>query len=330
LPVVGAAALLASGPARAEPAAEPAVVSASLELVSPPGCGSEAELAGAIRARSDRIRIEKDPPEARELRVEIRESGAGLTTILSLTQPNGRRSTRTLRASSCTEALDAAALVAAVSLDPSASTAAVVEAPAPPKPPSPLPVCAPCERTAPEPPPPPPPHVEVSASVTFDAISGPAPDVMPGFGAAVLVAYERGSVLSPALRLSYSHFARGNFEVTGGTADFVLDAGTLELCPLRAEAGPVRVYPCLLRVTGGQLRASGSRTVAPVARARPWWELGASLAAYVYPSRSLELGLTVAFGWPLVRDTFQFEPLEFHRVSALALTGGLGAGVRFP
>jgi hypothetical protein len=317
-------------PVRAEPSADASTVSASLELVSPPGCGTEGELAQAIRARSDRIRIEPHPPEARALRVEIRESGAVLTTVLSLTQPNGRRSTRTLRASSCAEALDAAALVAAVSLDPSASTAAVVETPPSAKPPPAAPVCPPCERAKPPPPAVPEPHVEVSAAVTFDAISGPAPEVMPGFGAAVLVAYERASVFSPALRLSYSHFARGNFRVTGGSADFALDTGTLELCPFRAEAGPVRVYPCLLRVTGGELRASGSDTLGPVARGRPWWELGASLATFVYPSRSLELGLTLAFGWPLVRDTFQFEPVEFHHVSALALTGGLGAGARFP
>lgn len=307
-------------------------MTASLELVSPPGCGTQGELAQAIRARSDRIRIEPNPPEPRALRVEIREGGAGLTTVLSLTQPNGRRSTRTLRASSCAEALDAAALVAAVSLDPSASTAPIVDAPPPATPPTPTaaPVCPPCERVKPPPAAEPAPHVDVSASVTFDAIGGPAPEVMPGFGAAVLIAYERGSVLSPAVRLAYSHFARGSFQATGGVADFALDTGTIELCPLRAEAGPLRVYPCLLRVTGGELRASGSDTLGPVSRGRPWWELGASLATFVYPSRSLELGFTIAFGWPLVRDTFQFEPLEFHRVSALALTGGLGAGVRFP
>jgi hypothetical protein len=328
---LGAALWLAAPAAPAEPDAEAGVVAASLELAAPPGCGSSSELAQAIRSRSDRIRIGEGSNQMRRLRVEIREDDAGLVITLSLAQPNGRRSTRTLRASSCAEALDAAALVAAVSLDPSASTAAEVAARPAAVPAAAPSACPPCERGRAETPAPsrPPPHVEMSTLVAFGAISGPAPDVMPGFGAVLQVAYERDGVLSPALRLSYSHFARGDFVVAGGTADFSLDVGTLELCPVRAEAGPWRIYPCL-RGTGGELRASGSETVGAVARGRPWWEVGAGVVVLVHPSRSLELGLTLAAGWPLVRDTFQFEPLEFHTVSALALTGGLGAGVRFP
>lgn len=328
--VLGAAAWLVAPALPAEPDPEAAVVTASLELAAPPGCGSAAELAQAIRARSDRIRIGEGSNQARRLRVEIREDDAALVITLTLVQENGRRSTRTLRASSCAEALDAAALVAAVSLDPSASTAAV-PAPPPPVPAAAPAACPPCERARAEEPAPsrPPPHVEVSTLVAFGAISGPAPAVMPGFGAVLHVAYERDGVFSPALRVSFSHFARGDFVVPGGAADFALDVGTLELCPARAEAGPWRVYPCL-RGTGGELRASGSETLGPVARGRPWWEVGAAVVVLVHPSGSLELGLTLAAGWPLVRDTFQFEPLEFHTVSALALTGGLGAGVRFP
>jgi hypothetical protein len=321
--------LSVAGHASAQTEAQPEVVTASLELLTTPGCGTEAELARAIRARSERIRIESETTASRRLRIEVHESVGGVTTVLSLTQPNGRRSTRTLRASNCAEALDGAALVAAVSLDPAASTATVVEAPAPPPPaPPPPPACPVCAPPAP-PPPAETPHLAWTALVAFDAISGPAPAIMPGFGLTAMLAHERKGVLSPAVRLSFSHFARGDFAAEGGRADFALDTGSLELCPLRAAAGPLRLYPCVLRVTAGALQASGSSTIEPASRRRPWWELGSSLVALLRPSRSLELTLSCAAGWPLVRDHFQFEPLEFHRVSGLALTLGAGAGVTF-
>jgi hypothetical protein len=304
-------------------------VTASLELVAPPGCGSELELARAISARSARIHLESAETAERRLRIEIREAAGGVTTLLSLTQPNGRRSSRTLRASTCAEALDGAALVAAVSLDPTASTETVVEAPPTPPAPAPRAACPPC---APAPPTPAveAAHAQWSALLAFDAISGPAPALMPGFGLTGMLEYERGSALSPAVRLSFSHFARGDFTAPGGTAEFSLDVASLELCPLRAQAGPLRVYPCLLRVSGGLLQASGSSTLEPAARERPWLELGASLLALLKPSRSLLVAVSAAAGRPVVRDRFQFEPVEFHRVSALALSLGVGAGVTFP
>ena len=96
--LVWLAALVVAGRAFAQTSgdAEPNVVSASLELVAPAGCGSDQELARAIRARSERIRI--DATSARRLRIELRDGGSIVTTVLSLTEPNGRRSTRTLRA----------------------------------------------------------------------------------------------------------------------------------------------------------------------------------------------------------------------------------------
>jgi hypothetical protein len=325
------AAVLTAAGASAQAEAEPEVVTASLELVSMPGCGSESDLGRAIQARSERIRFEEPASASRRLRIELRESGSGVTAVLSLTQPSGRRSSRTLRASGCAEALESAALVAAVSLDPMASTAPAAEvAPVPAAVASPRPLA--CPRCPPVPAPPSTtyPRVEWSALVAFDTIWGPAPRAMLGFGGSLLVAYERESVLSPALRLTFSHFARSGFEATGGSAEFSLDTGSVELCPLRARAGALRLYPCLLRVAGGRLQASGSHTVAAESRGRPWWELGASLLAQVKPARSFELGLSLAAGWPVVRDRFQFEPVEFHQVSGVVWTLGAGAGVTFP
>lgn len=309
---------------------EPEIVTASLELVSLPGCGSQSELSRQIRARSERIRIQDEAQASRRLRIELRESGGSVSTLLTLTQPNGRRSTRTLRASGCAEALESAALVAAVSLDPTASTApAAPPAPACPPPPPPVP-CPRCEPERPAEEKAPPSHLEWSALLSFDASWGAAPKVLPGFGVSAVVAYERGSVLSPALRLHFSHVSRGGFEQDGGNADFSLDRASLELCPVRARAGALRLYPCLLRVAGGRLEATGSRTLEPESQGRPWWELGSSLLAQLKPGGALEIDVSLGAGWPLVRDRFQFEPYEFHHVSGVVWSLSAGAGVTFP
>ena len=329
---------LAGGAAAEAPATDTNVVTASLELASLPGCGSEAELAGAIVARSDRIRIVPSDAATRALRIELRNTGNGLVATLGLTLPSGRRSTRTLRAANCAEALDAAALVAAVSLDPTAratpsgdgtaNSSSDAPRPAPSAAPPKVAPCAPCAEATPKSPTAP--GVRWSATVAFEALWAPAPEVMPGFALGVMLADAHDLVFSPAVRLSYAHFARGGFATAAGTADFSLDVGTLELCPLRAAAGPLSVYPCLLRVTGGELDAAGLDTLAPRSRGRPWWVVGSSLVLLLRPTPSLELGATVALGRPLVRDRFQFEPLEFHRVSALALGLALAAGASFP
>ena len=311
------------------------MVTTSLELVTTPSCGTLDELTRAISARSERIRIESELTASHRLRIEMHEGEGAVTAVLSLTQPNGRRSVRTLRASTCAEALDSAGLVAALSLDPTASLAPVVEAPpVAPTPPAappaalPKPVCLHCEpvHTAPREVA----HLAWSTLASFNAMSGPAPGWLPGFGVTATLAYERMSWLSPALRLSFSRVERRGFAVEGGRADFSLHAGSVELCPARAALGALRIYPCLARVTGGVLHASGSETTAPAARNRPWWELGSSLVVLFQPYRSLALGASLAVGWPLVRDRFQFEPIEFYHVSSLALSAGAGLGVAFP
>src|SRR5206468_6384082 len=107
------------------------------------------------------------------------------------------------------------------------------------------------------------------------------------------LAYERSSVLSPALRASVSHSSRGNLAAAGGRAEFSLDAGSLDLCPLRARAGALRLYPCPVRFTAGRLRASGSSTIDPQSRSRPWLTLGSSLVGLLKPARSLEQSLAL-------------------------------------
>lgn len=97
-------------------------ITVSLSVVGPPGCGSESDLASRIAWRTSRVRIVPEGASERRLLVSLEASGNSTTATLSLTLPNGRRATRVLKAATCDEAVDAAALVAAVTLDPTAST----------------------------------------------------------------------------------------------------------------------------------------------------------------------------------------------------------------
>ena len=88
----------------------------------PPGCGSESDLAGRIAWRTNRVRFVPVGASERHLDVTLELAERSATATLELTLPNGRRATRVFRAATCDEAVDAAALVAAVTLDPTAST----------------------------------------------------------------------------------------------------------------------------------------------------------------------------------------------------------------
>jgi hypothetical protein len=333
------AVLLGAANLDAQAAGEPEPVRASVEFRAPPDCGSRADLVARITRRSDRIRIE-DASAPRRLEVEITPDGAQLVATLALEQASGRRSSRTLRAPSCDEALEAIALVAALSLDPTASTAPEQELPITPAP-STVQAPAPSDERAPSVPEEPPAstaeRIAFGGSVTLagQALFGPAPAALPGIGFSLSGRIDRPSVVAPVLRLGYAHSVRGGFapEEGVGTASFVLDAGTLEACPLRVGTRVVSVLPCAL-VSGGRLRVSGSEALLAQSHSRPWWVAGGSLLGLLRPVGLLEVQASFSVGIPLIRDVFQFAPAApghvVHSVPGVAYGVGLGAGLAFP
>ncbi|HEY3498386.1 MAG TPA: hypothetical protein VGK73_27015 [Polyangiaceae bacterium] len=327
---------LAASELAAQPAADADAVRASVDYVAPPGCGSRAELVTRITRRSERVRIDTEA-SPRRLRVEIAGDGERFAARLELEQPSGRRSSRTLAASSCDEALEAVALVAALSLDPTAKTAPEAELPQavptstatlPPPAPQLEPAAPPAESAETI-------HFRASLSLLGSAVWGPAPAALPGVGLSTALGLERDSIFAPALRLTYVHFGRGGFipDEGVGEASFQLDQGSLELCPLRLGGRRAAVAPCLL-ATGGRLLATGSGAVEVQRHSRPWWVLGGSVWGVLRPGGALELSLAAWLGIPLIRDTFQFDPAEpahvVHEVPGVSAGLGLGAGVVFP
>jgi hypothetical protein len=335
--ILALAALFVATPALAddEPVAPPPAtlpsVDAALELAAPEGCGSESALGASITRRSDRIRI--DPTSARRLRIQIRAEGQLTRVTIELEQPSGRRSSRTLRASSCDEALEAAALVAAVSLDPTAS--ALLDPPPPPPPPPP-PEPAPKPVPPPEPPPPPPPRVKetiaVSGAVLGEATWRPAPRTVLGVQGVVMVGWERDSVLSPAVRIRGGRgWADKPIPDRGpGIVRFRLTTSTLEVCPLRFGVPVLSILPCAYG-TGGRLWAAGRQFPRNGFSSKPWWVVGGSAVLLFRPIGPLEVQASGGVGWNQRRDSFTLSgpDQQIHVVRAASGSVGVGFGLVF-
>jgi hypothetical protein len=354
--------VLAQQAADATPPVADEEITVSLAVVGPPGCGSDRDLASRISWRTSRVRIVPEGSSERRLEVSLEVAGNSTTATLLLTLPNGRRATRVLKAATCDEAVDAAALVAAVTLDPTAST---------------IPTAPPdadagtratdggAEKGGAAPLPPPkarPPdgqggaggapttsrsELSGGAFVPAGLIAGAAPSLLYGFGAGLMGVWERDSVISPALRLSFVHFFGQEYPQTGGTAYFGLNVFNLDVCPVRLGNETVGLFTCA-SAAFGKLHAEGRNTNDAQAESLDWWMLGGTLLFALRPIGPLEFQLFGTLGRPLLRHSFQFgcpsggaagapaaaatapcEPNVFHEVSGLSAQGGFALGVFF-
>ncbi len=332
---------LGLGPALAYADSE---IHARLELVAPADCATLSELEQRVAIRSDRIRFVEEPERVRALRAEIKPiDERTVAATLNVVEPDGRRSARRILTHTCDEALDALALVVAVTLDPNSAFSAPVpprETTSAPLPSTPAPSTS--QSVAPPPPPSasPPPNAPTlwlpSAGISFEGIYGPPPGVLPGGSVYLRLDWERHAPISPSFVLTGSHFQRDGYHAKGGgVADFALDQLKLEACPLRQllakgqRLTQAMVHYCAMG-TGGILRAGGVQSYDPRTRRRPWWVLGGSAVLTVRPTDILDIIATVSLGYPLIRDKFRFNPPNFYEVKGISLTSALGVGLTLP
>jgi hypothetical protein len=336
-----------------------------LELLAAADCATASQLMARVAARSTRIHFGASGADTFELRVEIAR-GPNDTQVgrLSLVDPSGRRSNRRLTAPTCAEAVDAVALVAAISLDPTyapspdalAARGLAAESgmasPAadradgdrsrtsPPAgrgservPADRLRVRADVPETPAEPEtvaaPTTPARRRLGAGVAAQLITGPAPHPMPALAVRLFAALDRPSIWSPALRLTVQHGWQNGVDEPGGTASFALDAVALDLCFLRLSVAAVDLRGCAA-ATAGRLSASGSDTYSPASQARPFLAVGGAAILEIALGRWVALEGGFGAGDTPIRDAFEFSPAVFHRVSAMTLTFDLGLGLRFP
>jgi hypothetical protein len=340
--------------------AEPAPIRAHIELEAGTSCGDSALLVARVQRRSSRI--EAVPPSADVIgfRALVRALPRGLlSATLDVEPPGGKRSTREIVARSCDEAVDALALVIAITLDPEAETVSTVaerdrtegQPPAPSTAPSAPSEASDSKRRAkaadpkreaesspPGPASPIAPALEsarwrarLTSSARFESVSGPAPALLNGFAIQALLDLEHArSVWSPAIALSAGYQWVGGLHEPGGTADFALSTANISLCPLQIR--PISQFAA--RFCGsagvGALFASGRDTYRPRSPTRPYAELGGALLLSAFLTEKVELSGLFAGERALILDTFQFSPERFHRVSPVTLRFGLGLGFRIP
>jgi hypothetical protein len=161
------------------------------------------------------------------------------------------------------------------------------------------------------------------------ALLGPGPKLMPGLAATLGASWDRAGLWSPALRVSATHYWLHGVSETDGDADFEVDSGSLDACPVRVGSELLAVRPCA-SVELGRLLARGTNTFAPQSHSRPFAVLGGSLWLETLLLTRLEGSLGLSAGKTLVMDDFAFAPTIFHRASAITVAGTLGVSLRFP
>ncbi|HEU5076897.1 MAG TPA: hypothetical protein VFU02_22055 [Polyangiaceae bacterium] len=337
-----------------------------LAFKAPAACADSAEFELRVRQRSDRIAFVTEAPYTGMAKVTLEPAGGTVRVRLGWSRDGGTTIGREFSAASCSEALDAAALVIAISFDPSApevppengtSTPAETtserpegedpgagpatseaqepepagssEAAAPPDSPSSEPPASDARARAGRAATPPTSESSVvfGSSALVQGVSGVAPTVMAGVGLNLEVAAGQG-LFAPQLRLRGVHYFGVTYPTDGGDARFEFDTLELFACPLRLGSPDVSLRPCAT-FTGGRLIASGRETTNPNTHTRALWILGGALSLAVRPTSFMLLSADLSAGAPTTRDSFQFAPDEFHQISSIVLGASLGLGVEF-
>ncbi len=355
---------LASRTARAED-----TVVAHLEVHSPPSCEDAEQFFAEIHARTHRVRL-PTPGETPDvsLLVWLERREQGFVGELLVTPSDGPASRRRLSSETCAALASSLALVAALSIDPSASTenmppvhggARGMAAPAPseeppsppppppPAPPMPQPVVAPPPPPPAEPPPPPPlesppppaplSRWRVAAGLHAGTLGLAAPGIVADGDLFADLSLDSPRVLSPSFRLSVHTTLDTTVSAGqgGGGGSFAWAYGRAEACPVQIVfTASLVARPCVA-IDVGALSAGGrgeAQTSSPV---RPW-TAGDGLARLDWTPRlrdGWELVLEIQGGvaFPMVRETFKLWPATYVYEPPLAAgVSGLGVGVRFP
>lgn len=323
-------------------------------------CPNAASFIAEIAARTNRTRllpVDAVAPvdSTRTVTVAVTADRSAYRGALRIARAGSVTSERAVTGDTCVEVVSALALIAALELDPGASTAAVpapVAPPIEPSAPSPAaPTAAPLTpAVVPVPAPRAPPstsfrssaspgsmsaqhRVRVGAGIESDAIIGLVPSALLGGGAfAEAFAPWRGA---PSVRLSaFGARASPRFTASIG-ARVTLAGGRLEACPLAIGGAPLEVRFCAA-LDGGVILTRGIGVAHPVSVTKPWFSPGLrSRVAWTTPiGLFAELGAGITA--PLVRYPFDYEvdganqPFQAYRLSPIGATVTVSTGYHFP
>lgn len=307
------------------------------------GCPAVAEFQRSVQRRSTRVRFVEQGPHDRELSISMRTEGEATQGELRLVERDGRVSQRSVRFTSCAEAVEGLALIAVVSLDPRAlleskeshpdvlsepadaqgktPATPVSPAKAAPKPDSTAQDAAPAAR---------PTKARFALGAAFDVAPSALPEAALGASLFADLALPAPSRFAPLFRLAVSHVERrGLSSPDGPEANFTLTLATVSACPLRLAGGAWEFRPCGF-ASGGALHAWGSQTSNLQQRTRPYGAAGGSLLLAVSASQTIDMIADLSVGATLLRDSFGFEQEQSWKTPALYLSSRLGARFVFP
>ena len=311
-----------------------------LSYRAPESCPSGADFQLAVQRRSASVRLVLQGAHDRELSIVIHKEGEATHGELRLLEHDGPTRQRSVRFTTCEEAVEGLAMIAVLSLDPQAllepenteqlasavaGTSPVTAANTPAK--QDLVAkgsgqdAAPAKQR---------PKTSVALGGSFNVAPSALPAAALGGSLFLDVASNSRSRFAPLLRMAVSHFERRGLSSDGGPeADFTLTLATVSACPLRLAASRLELRPCAF-VNGGVLYARGSGTTNPQQRTRPYGAVGGSLLLLVRVSQAFEIVMDLSAGATLLRDSFGFEQDQPWQTPVLYLSTGIGARFVFP
>jgi hypothetical protein len=316
-----------------------------------PGCPGEDAFLAEVTARTTRIRPAREGEEARTFSVVIDASEARYRVSLEIVGADGTVNRRDLDGSDCAELVSAVALVAALAVDPEASTTLVAGAGSASATTGSA-EAVPSVSAAPAalaPPPPvfvPPPAVPEAASASerasfrwsvgaeADVVAGIVPFAAVGGGAYVDLAPERGPWVPSFRFTAFAATTRATF-APAVAADMTWALGRVAVCPMRpALSTSVGVEACPF-FEAGTLVTAGSGVDEPSTTLRGWAALGALGRVRWTASARFELALEAGVDAPLLRYQLSYRSGngETTRLTSTYPVGGtfaVGAGYRFP
>jgi len=301
------------------------------------GCPSAADFRRGVSRRSARVRFVEEGSHERALSITLRKDGDYANGELRLIERDGSVRQRSVRFTTCAEAVEGLALIAVVSLDPQAllepdklaeplaggspaPSATAQPAPVPAKPASPRASVPAPQRS----------KTQLAIGGEFNVAIRALPE--PALGGSLFVDVASGSQarFAPLLRIAVSHVERrGLSSSSGAEATFTLTLATLSACPWRLTAGFLALRPCAF-ASGGVLYAGGSKTTNLQQRTRPYGALGGSVLLLARASQTMDIVADLALGATLLRDSFGFAQDQPWQTPALYLSSAIGARFVFP
>ena len=310
------------------------------------GCPDGESFVAQLLARTPRARPAADDELARTFVVRISAQGTGSRGVLTLSGAESDEAAREVSARRCGDVVSALALIAALIVDPDASTSPLAPPPAPAahdEPPnavtaSPGPdrgvatfAGAAARRDIEQ--------ILLSGALGAELMGAVAPHPVLLPRVSLELSWQRKSLVAPSVRLS---FGRGETDVgvgNVGRAKFVWVSGRLELCPIGIS--PVKksmIRPCAA-FEGGALTAGGVDIPEPREETRPLLAAAALARASFSVAGPVELELYGGIEAPLVRDEYVIidrsrpaaeQQIVAHVVPSLGGFGGLAVALKTP